>query len=112
MFARMARKIRRLPLWVQVFVWPVFLIVRVVCGALGWAASEMGSQATSGAKKILRPLLWPAAGFAVIAFTAVTLGPQRATQMLAPVVVFGVLALLVWSLAFGPKPKRKKRKKR
>ncbi len=114
MFASLAATIRRFPWWGQALAWPFYGVARAVSGILGWAACEMGGQATKGAKKIFAPFVWPAAGLLGLGLLYATSSPEEFQALLGTLLQFAIalvglriILLFVWPWG-GKKKKAKK----
>ncbi len=122
MFASFVADIRRLPWWGQAIAWPLYGALWLVCQIVvaffrlvGWMLGEMFGRAKTGAKKTFAPLLWPAVAVAAFFGLAAILGPHGMEllvgQLLAPLLVIGIMLFGLRIMVSGIWPMGKKKKK-
>ncbi len=110
MFAALAARIGRLPWWGQAIAWPFFGVARLI----GWVLSEMGGQATKGAKKVFAPFLWPVAALLFTGLLYATMSPEEFEALLGTLLQFAIaiVGLLLIVGARWPWSKKQKQKKK
>ena len=76
----------------------------------GWIIAELCGQAKTGAKKAIRPFLWPAVGVGMFLFLYATLDPRAFAALLQVALTVLITCGAVWLIFRGMFPRKKKKK--